>query len=137
MIRKKTDERENRIDRIQHLQKILALAEDEDQWDLILKEVNGVSGNNDRIRWASATREALFDVKSIHARNTRKRMHAAWRMFEIMQGEKKLADRERLQRRNWRHQAYKARRRQREAATSEEEVRLDGGSTSAISAAAM
>ncbi|KAL8720957.1 MAG: hypothetical protein Q9181_007811 [Wetmoreana brouardii] len=136
MIRKKTDEREKRVDRTQALQKMLILAEDEDQWDQILCENNGVVSDDNGARWASATREAFLDVKSVHAMNTSKRMHGARRMFEIVQEEGRMAEKERLERRNRRHQAYKARRRLREAEKKDGRNLFNDEDTSAPSAAA-
>ncbi|KAL8736212.1 MAG: hypothetical protein Q9166_000367 [cf. Caloplaca sp. 2 TL-2023] len=63
MIRKKTDEREKRITRIQRLENLLPWAEDEDRWDRILRQTAGLSGSDDGTSWATATREALFHVK--------------------------------------------------------------------------
>ncbi|KAL8693009.1 MAG: hypothetical protein Q9218_002066 [Villophora microphyllina] len=105
MIREKTIEREKRIDRIQGLEEALPLAEDEDQWDRILWDMNQVSGNDKGVRWASAVYEAHSDAKNVHARNTRKRVEAAERMFDIVQEQRRLANKDKLERRNRRHQA--------------------------------
>ncbi|KAI4208194.1 MAG: hypothetical protein LQ349_009756 [Xanthoria aureola] len=117
MIRKKTEEREKRITRTQRLEKLLPLAEDEDRWDDIVKEIHGISSNDRGTSWAWATEEALMHVRSVHKNNTMRRMHIAHRMFDIMDGEKKLAEREKLERRDRRHQAYKARRKSLKEAT--------------------
>ncbi|KAL8712289.1 MAG: hypothetical protein Q9220_003440 [cf. Caloplaca sp. 1 TL-2023] len=112
MIRKKTIEREKRVDKMQDLQQALIWAEDEDQWESFLEEINGVYGNDDGTQWASAIRDSLSHVRRVHVRNTVKRMHSAERMFEVLEEQKKLADRERLERRDQRHKIYKERRRQ-------------------------
>lgn len=114
IIRKKNVEREKRIDSIQRLEDQLALAEDEDQWDRILLEHHQISDEGNEVPWTSAVREALTNVKRVHHTNAIKRMRTAQRMFDILQEQKRLADQERLERRNRRHQAYKARRSQRE-----------------------
>ncbi|KAL8818908.1 MAG: hypothetical protein Q9223_002548 [Gallowayella weberi] len=117
MICKKTDERNKRIDSMQRLEKILLLAEDEDQWDRILEHMHGnLSSNENETQWATATSEALFHVKQVHKNNIMKRYYMAQRMFEIVQKEKRLAEQERLMRRDQRHQVYKTRRRLKEAA---------------------
>ncbi|KAI4114379.1 MAG: hypothetical protein LQ345_004822 [Seirophora villosa] len=113
IIRKKTVEREKRVDRMQALEKQLEKAEDEDEWDKILRDHHQISTDDNGTRWATATREALNDVKQVHQNNTVKRMEVAQRMFDIYQEESKLADKERLERRDRRHQAYKARRKER------------------------
>ncbi|KAI4265251.1 MAG: hypothetical protein L6R38_009554, partial [Xanthoria sp. 2 TBL-2021] len=125
MIRKKTNEREKRITRTQRLENLMPLAEDEDRWDDIVRETNGISSNDNGTTWAWATREALSHVRRVHKDNTMKRMHIARRMFDIMDGERKLAEQEKLMRRDQRHQAYKARRRLKEATLATEQ--LDGG----------
>ncbi|KAL8949654.1 MAG: hypothetical protein Q9222_004255 [Ikaeria aurantiellina] len=114
MIRKKTIEREKRIDKMQALQQWLSWAEDEDQWESFLEKTNGISNDDDGTQWASAIRESLSHVKRVHSRNTVKRMHTARRMFEVLEEQKKLADQERLERRDQRHANYKERRRQRD-----------------------
>lgn len=114
IIRKKNVEREKRIDSIQALEDQLALAEDEDQWDRILLEHHQISGEGNEVPWTSAVREALTNVKRVHHTNAIKRMRTAQRMFDILQEQKRLADQERLERRDRRHQAYKARRSHRE-----------------------
>lgn len=103
----------------------MPLAEDEDRWDDIVRETNGISSNDNGTTWAWATREALSHVRRVHKDNTMKRMHIARRMFDIMDGERKLAEQEKLMRRDQRHQAYKARRRLKEATLATEQ--LDGG----------
>ncbi|KAL8985201.1 MAG: hypothetical protein Q9205_001022 [Flavoplaca limonia] len=89
MIRKKTDEREKRVVRIQRLEKLLPLAEDEDRWDDTVRKINGISSNDGGITWAWATREALTHVKKTHKDNTIKRMHTAQRMFDIVEEQRK------------------------------------------------
>lgn len=118
IIQEKNDEREKRIDKVEVLKKQLAIADDEDQWDRILREDHQISTKTNGIRWDSACREALMNVKRVHHTNTMKRMHIAQRMFNILQQQKELADKDRLERRDRRHQAYKARRRLREAAAA-------------------
>ncbi|KAI4120644.1 MAG: hypothetical protein LQ338_006868 [Usnochroma carphineum] len=118
IIRKKNVERERRVDKMQALEKLVGLAEDEDEWDRILWEHHQVSTHDNGARWISATREALTNVKRVHQINTAKRMHIAQRMFYILQEQERLVDQERLERRNRRHQAYKARRMQRREAAS-------------------
>lgn len=135
MIRQKNDEREKRIDRTQRLENLLPLAEDEDRWDAIVRRMTGFSSINDTTQWATATREALFHVKKLHNDSSKKRMHIAQRMFEIMQKEKKKAYHEKLLRRDQRHQAYKARRRQKEALKAAECLHPDEAMR-AVSAAA-
>ncbi|KAL8748823.1 MAG: hypothetical protein Q9199_008045, partial [Rusavskia elegans] len=135
MIRKKTDEREKRINRTQRLENLIPLAEDEDRWDDIVRETNGVSRNDNGTTWACATREALSHVKRVHKDNTMKRMHIARRMFYIMDGERKLAEQEKLMRRDQRHQAYKARRRLKEATLAAEQLDGDDGTPIASAAA--
>ena len=117
MLRKKTKERENRITRTTRLEDLLPVAEDEDLWDAIVRRTNGISSKDNGTTWASATWEALSHVRRIRTDNTIKRMNMAQRMFDIMEGERKLAEQERLMRRDQRHQAYKARRKLREATT--------------------
>ncbi|KAL8859466.1 MAG: hypothetical protein Q9178_004144 [Gyalolechia marmorata] len=124
MIRKKTNEREKRIARTQRLENQLPLAEDEDRWDDILKKTNGISCNDNGSTWASATREALLHVKMVHKDNIIKRMHTAQRMFEIMERERILAEQEKIIRRDQRHQAYKARRKLKEATLSAEQLHI-------------
>ncbi|KAL8644957.1 MAG: hypothetical protein Q9210_006985 [Variospora velana] len=121
IIRQKNVEREKRVDRMQALEKQLDVAEDEDQWDKLLRDLHQVSNDDNGTTWASATREALKDVKRVHQTNTIKRMHIARRMFDILQEQRKLADEERLERRNRRHEAYKARRRAVEQVNTGEE----------------
>ncbi|KAL8754843.1 MAG: hypothetical protein Q9184_004987 [Pyrenodesmia sp. 2 TL-2023] len=113
-IRKKNVEREKRIDSIQALEDQLALAAAEDQWDRILLEHHQISDEGNEVPWTSAVREALVNVKRVHHTNAVKRMRTAQRMFDILQEQKQLADQERLDRRDRRHQAYKVRRSQRE-----------------------
>lgn len=119
MIRKKNVEREKRVDKLQALEKFLIFAEDEDQWDMILREHHRISGDK-KVSWASAVRVSHMSVKQVHQANTLKRLRIAQRMFNILQEQKRLAERERLERRNRRHQAYKARKAQREAAIAAE-----------------
>ncbi|KAL8653956.1 MAG: hypothetical protein Q9226_003626 [Calogaya cf. arnoldii] len=118
MIRKKTEEREKRLTRTMKLEDLVPVAEDEDRWDYVVRRTNGISSKDNGTTWASATYEALSHVKRVRRDNTLKRMDMARRMFDIMEGERKLAEQERLMRRDQRHQAYKARRRLREATTS-------------------
>ncbi len=127
MIRKKTEEREKRIARTQRLEKLLPLAEDEDRWDDIVRKIHGISSKDDGTTWAWATEEALMHVRRVHKDNTMRRMHIAQRMFDIMDGERKLAEREKLERRDRRHQAYKARRKSlQEATLAAEQPSADG-----------
>ncbi|KAI4143853.1 MAG: hypothetical protein LQ341_002795 [Variospora aurantia] len=122
IIRQKNIEREKRVDRMQALEKQLDIAEDEDQWDKLLRDQHQVSADDNGTTWASATRQALQDVKRVHQTNTIKRMHMARRMFDIFREQRKLAEDERLERRNRRHQAYKARRKGRAASGAVEQV---------------
>ena len=135
MIRKKTNEREKRIARTQRLENLLPLAEDEDRWDDILRKTNGILCNDNGSTWASATHEALLHVKKVHKDNTIKRMHIAQRMFEIMERERILAEQEKIIRRNQRHQAYKARRKLKEATLSAEQFDFEADTTTIASAA--
>ncbi|KAL8719359.1 MAG: hypothetical protein Q9225_003616 [Loekoesia sp. 1 TL-2023] len=120
MIRKKNGERQKRLDRIHTLEDMLLFAEDEDQWDKILRETNRIFSGDEGLRWTSAISEALTNVKKVHQTNIVKRMRIAQRMFNILQEQKNLAEQERSERRDRRHQAYKARRREREAAIAAE-----------------
>ncbi|KAL8780709.1 MAG: hypothetical protein Q9213_006355 [Squamulea squamosa] len=135
MIRKKTHEREKRIARTQRLENLLPLAEDEDRWDDILKKMHGISSNDNGTIWASATREALSHVKRVHKDNTIKRMHTAQRMFDIMERERQLADQEKLERRNERHQIYKARRRLKKGTPAAEQAPPEEDTPIALAAA--
>ncbi|KAI4279965.1 MAG: hypothetical protein L6R35_005989 [Caloplaca aegaea] len=107
---------------MQALEKQLDIAEDEDQWDKLLRDQHQVSTDDNGTTWAFATRQALQDVKRVHQTNTIKRMHMARRMFDIFREQRKLAEEDRLERRNRRHQAYKARRRERAASGAVEQV---------------
>ncbi|KAL9001598.1 MAG: hypothetical protein Q9188_005444 [Gyalolechia gomerana] len=135
LIRKKNEEREKRVDKLQALEKSLIFAEDEDQWDTILREHHRISGDKG-VSWASAVRVSHMSVKQVHQANTLKRLRMAQRMFNILQEQKKLAERERLERRNRRHQAYKARKAQREAAIAAERFPTREADTPADSATA-
>ncbi|KAL8666575.1 MAG: hypothetical protein Q9202_001373 [Teloschistes flavicans] len=139
MIREKTRERIKRVDKIQALEKAGSFAEDEDQWDRILWEVNRVSPGDGGVQWASVVREALSNVKNLHSRIARSRVQAAQRMFDIVQEQRKLSDKAKVERRNWRHQEYKARKRQRAAQMTGEHASLkaDDDCQPAISAAAV
>ncbi|KAL8942742.1 MAG: hypothetical protein Q9216_001490 [Gyalolechia sp. 2 TL-2023] len=117
MIRKKNDEREKRIDRLQFLEELLLFAEDEDEWDEILRENHYISNDNG-IPWTSSMKDSYVSVKRVHRTNTLKRSQIAERMFDILQEQKQLAEKEKLERRNKRHQAYKARKAQKEAAAA-------------------
>ncbi|KAI4189844.1 MAG: hypothetical protein LQ348_003744 [Seirophora lacunosa] len=137
IIRKKNLEREKRVDRMHALEKQLGKAEDEDEWDKILRDHHQISTDDNGTRWATATREALNDVKQVHQNNTVKRMEIAQRMFDIYQEESKLADKERLERRDRTHQAYKARRKERkerEASGAAEHINTGEEDRSAASA---
>ncbi|KAL8895875.1 MAG: hypothetical protein Q9207_007970 [Kuettlingeria erythrocarpa] len=114
IIRKKNDEREKRIDRIQALENQLAIAEEEDQWDQVLWQHRQIPAGGNEVRWTSAIQDALTKVKRVHHVNAVKRMCVAERMLNILQEQKRLAEQERLDRRDRRHQAYKARRSQRQ-----------------------
>lgn len=115
MIRKKNEEREKRVDRLQALEKLLLLAEDEDQWDSILRKTHRISTDNGT-KWVSAVQESYTNLKLVHQTNTLKRSQIAQRMFDIIQEQKELAADERLERRDRKHQEYKARKAHREAA---------------------
>ncbi|KAL8633568.1 hypothetical protein Q9189_000721 [Teloschistes chrysophthalmus] len=115
MIREKTRERLKRVDRTQALEKTMAFAEDEDQWDRILWEVNRVSRNDKGVLWVQAVREALSHVKTVHYKSTMSRVQAAQRMFDVVQEQRKLLVKAKVERRDRRHQEYKARKRQRAA----------------------
>ncbi|KAL8938582.1 MAG: hypothetical protein Q9211_003149, partial [Gyalolechia sp. 1 TL-2023] len=95
IIRKKTDEREKRVDKLQALEKSLLFAEDEDAWDTILRKDHRIS-NDKGVQWASAVRDSYMNVKRVHQTNTLKRMRIAQRMFDILQEQKKLAEEESL-----------------------------------------
>ncbi|KAL9580749.1 MAG: hypothetical protein Q9212_004305 [Teloschistes hypoglaucus] len=138
MIREKTRERLKRVDRIQALEKTLAFAEDEDQWDRILWEVNRVSRNDKGVQWVRAVRDALSHVKNVHFRSTMKRVQAAQRMFDVVQEQRKLLVKAKVERRDRRHQEYKARKRQRAAGTRDEHASpmADDSCEPALSAAA-
>ncbi|KAI4173594.1 MAG: hypothetical protein LQ346_008395 [Caloplaca aetnensis] len=114
IIRKKNDEREKRIDKIQALENQVAIAEEEDRWDQVLWQHHQIPAGGNEVRWASATHDALTKVKQVHHVNAVKRMCVAQRMLNILQEQKQLVDEERLDRRDRRHQAYKARRAQRQ-----------------------
>ncbi|KAL8802424.1 MAG: hypothetical protein Q9182_003847, partial [Xanthomendoza sp. 2 TL-2023] len=118
MIRKKTDERNKRIMRMQQFDEILPFAKEEDEWDRILEHMHGLSSSNnkDETQWVTATQEAVARVNRAHRNNTVKRHKMAVRMFKIVQEEEQLAEQERLMRRDQRHQAYKTRRRLKEEA---------------------
>ncbi|KAL8973777.1 MAG: hypothetical protein Q9197_001991 [Variospora fuerteventurae] len=137
IIRQKNIEREKRVDRMQALEKQLDIAEDEDQWDKLLRDHHQVSADDNGTTWALATRQALQDVKRVHQTNTIKRMHMARRMFDIFREQRKLAEEERLERRNRRHQAYKARRRERAASGAVEQVNNGEEDQTSASAAAV
>ena len=103
------------------MEKFLPLAEDEDRWDDIMRKTNGISSNDRGTTWAWVVREALTHVQKIHKDNAMKRMHTAQRMFDIMEEQRKLAEQERLVRRDQRHQAYKARRKLKGASLAAEQ----------------
>lgn len=139
MIREKTRERIKRVDKIQALEKAGSFAEDEDQWDRILWEVNRVSPGDGGVQWVSVVRVALSNVKNLHSRIARNRVQAAQRMFDIVQEQRKLSDKAKVERRNRRHQEYKARKRQSAAQMTGEHASLkaDDDCQPAISAAAV
>ncbi|KAL8672171.1 MAG: hypothetical protein Q9168_003370 [Polycauliona sp. 1 TL-2023] len=136
IIRKKTDEREKRIARTQRLERLVPFAEDEDRWDEIVKRTNGISSNDRGITWTCAIHNALTHVKRVHKDNSFKRMHIARRMFDIMEEERKMADQEKRMRRDKRHQAYKARRKLREATSTAEQIDIIDDHTPIASAVA-
>lgn len=138
MIREKTRERLKRVDRTQALEKSVTFAEDEDQWDRILWKVNRVSRNDKGVQWVWAARESLSHVKKVHFRNAMNRVQAAQRMFAVVQEQRKLLVKAKVDRRDRRHQKYKTRKRQRAVGTRDEDASsiADDSCQPAISVAA-
>lgn len=99
----------------------------EDDWDKILERTCGVNredgdvkGSTSASSWSYECIQASTEVFARMTAHKKKRFDTAQRMLEIVDKEQALADKEKLERRNAKHQERKKRRFERQAAASNE-----------------
>ena len=100
---------QHRVDRLHDYQDTISMGKAEDAWEESLKRYCGL----ERLQgpsWSQAPTDALDDVIKIAKRQTWRTKTMALDMYRIMEGERALAEKEKIARRDDRHRRYKARR---------------------------
>ena len=79
-------------------------------WDDIVWGMHGEAQHDQGVKWIQAPMQALGEAKRMHAEQAEKKTQIARRMWEIVEREKDLADREKAERRHAKREQYKERR---------------------------
>lgn len=99
----------------------LPIAEDEDEWDLILQEQTGLHLTDpSESRWQDETQQASYENHKSQVEAIQKRARISAEMYSIVQRERALANEEILRIRDGKHKARKARRLARKGLTESE-----------------
>ena len=110
LIRDSSTTRQRRFDRVWEFKSQLEIAEEEDEWDLILKQKCQVKLDETWVSWGKEVESALNSTYEALNEKRRKQAKMAEKLLEIIRKEQLLAQEEKMKRRDEKHKARKARR---------------------------